>query len=274
MRSSAWSIHPRTSIDITPPSGNIAERPRPFLAHKTASNFEHESSNFEHEIGLAISHYAAKHSPLAILLYGMICVVGVFYDETVYYLKGVNPLLYFDVSDFLLSGLRHPLIFLTPIVSVILIGLLGIWLGLHKYHTKKYYIISTFVVGGATIFASIETASYKIDHCGQDISITFNEKLASPKDDGPWVLYGSTNKVIFAERKLAKDGPLVLYGSANKAIVAERKPKTEKDTEQSSAKTVEQENRAIAIPFDMIKYVKFENLHDGQNRDWTCIVAQ
>jgi hypothetical protein len=137
----------------------------------------------------------------------------------VYYLKGVNPLLYVDMSDFLLSGLRHPLIFLTPILLVILIGLLGIWLGLHRYHTNKYYIISTLVVVGATIAASIATASYKIDNCGQDISIVFNEKPASPNDNGCWVLYGSTNKVIFAERV----------------------PKTVKDTEQNCAKTAGQE---------------------------------
>ena len=51
---------------------------------------------------------------VGVLLYAYVSIVGILYCEALYYWVGINPLHFFDASDFLLAGLRHPFALIAP----------------------------------------------------------------------------------------------------------------------------------------------------------------
>jgi hypothetical protein len=196
------------------------------------------NNDFSDEIGHTVSIFVANYALVGTLLYGFICVAGVFYDNTIYYYKSVNPLLYFDISDFILSGLRHPIIFLIPVLLAILIIIIGAVLKFSKGDLKIYYILSILLITITTLVMSYYAAKYKINNCGQDIVIHLTQATTStPKEV---MLYGSTSKVIFVENKEDAVYP----------------------------------DKAVAIPFDGIQRITFKNRHNGELREWQCIVFQ
>ena len=112
-------------------------------------------------------------------------------------------MVHFDISDFLLSGLRHPILLLMPLMWTILIICFRTIL-----QQKHFYVISIFVAILVTIGAPILTANIKISSCGQLIVIDFKEGAGSTDEATPrltdknacWLLYGSTNKAIITEK--------------------------------------------------------------------------
>jgi hypothetical protein len=243
MRSSdSPTVSRHTTIDIiVPGSRNVigSERPLAFLAHKPRENFEDQ-------IAITISRFVKNYATIISMLYLFICFQGVIYDDAVYVKTGVNPLLYFDVSDFLLSGLRHPIIFLIPTILTVAIIVLGTMLGLHD--TRAYYAISAVLLFCIAGLISVHAANYKMEYCGQDVWIEFNEKSASPTSQSKWMIYGSTNKVVFVEpREDSKTPDNIVNGAVPNKI-----------------KQIE------AVPFETIKEIKFNNTRYGFRRDLQC----
>jgi hypothetical protein len=215
----------------------------PFRAHTPRENLDDE-------IAITISRFIKNYAIISAILYIFICFLGVIYDDTVYVKTGVNPLLYFDITDFLLSGLRHPIIFLIPTIVTIGIILVGTVLGLHKYHTTAYYSISSASLLCIAGYITIHSANYKMEYCGQDVSITFNEKSASPTKPFEGMIYGSTNKVVFVEPRSPVDN------DTPQDIIHAKLPKEIKKIE--------------AVPFVTIKEIEFKNTRYNVSRDFQC----
>lgn len=164
-------------------------------------------------------------------------------------------MLHFDISDFLLSGLRHPIVLFTPLALTILI------ICLRLLHHKYFYDVSIFVALVVTFGTPILIANMKISSCGEQIIIDFKEGTTPtkegttptrPTEDVCWLLYGSTNKVIFTE-KLAVVAP---------------------PQKGSCSTPLEPSREFVAIPLDEIKEISFQNSRPRGGAKLKCVFFQ
>jgi hypothetical protein len=199
-----------STICETQPAYNNPDKPTEGANQQPVNNDTHtDTHNFKgvagEQISRALTYVRSNPTYVGTLLYLTICFLGLVYNQTVFAITGLNPTLYFDVSDFILSGLRHPVVLVTPIVLAGFVVAGRDLLLRHKDNIGKKitryvgYFVAVFVAGCVPIL----TAYLKVPACGQEISINFdNENSGTPNADWSWLLYGTTSKFIFAAHEV------------------------------------------------------------------------
>jgi hypothetical protein len=56
------------------------------------------------------------------ILYAYVTYVGLVYSVGLYWIIGINPLSFFETTDFLLAGLRHPVVLVLPVFAAFYYG--------------------------------------------------------------------------------------------------------------------------------------------------------
>lgn len=85
--------------------------------------------------------YVEGHFVLVgVLLYAYVTLIGLLYSEYLYLKIGLSPFLFFEPSDFLLAGLRHPVALSVPIIVSIVNF---IWMVLFFY-VPVFGLVTTF----------------------------------------------------------------------------------------------------------------------------------
>ena len=219
-----------------------------------------ERHDVPHIIRQLFLYIQENHAYMFGILYLVVCVMGIIYDNVIYYRTGVNPLLYFDLSDFLLSGLRHPLILVIPILLVFPI----IFVHVALLHHTHYAVGMSLTYGFAFLVAlatPIFTAYMKIPGCGQHISIHFGKESSRPFDG---LLYSSTSKVLF----VAEEPP-----SPDQSVAGSLKPDPNTNLIPIVSPT---EHKLEAILLDDVHRIRFHNTRPmaGPASDLLCVVFQ
>jgi len=197
----------------------------------------------------------------------VVCGMGIIYDNAIYYLTGVNPLLYFDLSDFLLSGLRHPVVLVIPTLLVFPIIFVHVALLHHKHYAVGMSLIYGFAFLAAFV-TPIFTAYMKIPDCGQYISIRSSKETSSTSFDG--LLYGSTSKFLFVAKE---------PHSSSQSVVSPfewRKPEPNTNPIPIASPTEQQPLKFEAIFLDNVHQIRFHNTRfmARPGNDLFCVVFQ
>jgi hypothetical protein len=226
-----------------------------------------ERHDVPHIIRQLFLYIQENHAYIFGILYLVVCVMGVIYDNAIYYRTGVNPLLYFDLSDFLLSGLRHPLILVIPILLVFPIIFVHVALLRHKHYAVGMSLTYGFALLVA-LATPIFTAYMKIPGCGQHISIHFGKESSGTSFDG--LLYSSTSKVLFVAEE--PDSP-------DQSVVSSfewRKPERNTNLIPIVGPTEQQPLKLEAILLDDIHQIGFYNTRPmaRPGSDLLCVVFQ
>jgi hypothetical protein len=188
----------------------------------------------------AAYQYVVDHLVLAgLFLYAYVTLIGLLYSEAVYWTIGINPLDFFEPTDFLLAGLRHPVALTIPVVIFIFyVGLLLImdlptsWLRKRFHPAEPDAVESAFrnLVFRLTVFYGIVAAlvaaifiptlaMMTFDDCSQPVNIYLRKEVAievQPTKALSRTIVGSTQRML-----LLKDTQANTYAAMPLEVVAE-----------------------------------------------------
>jgi hypothetical protein len=169
-----------------------------------------------------VAFVGANLTLVGVLLYAYVSSVGILYCEALYYWIGINPLQFFDASDFLLAGLRHPFALIAPALyalSYIAFAVIGgtlwaftSWLGSRAPDNFAIRLLRTFrpvslrfsLFYALFIFVFVALAvplgtAFFAQSCGSPVTIQLHaDASAGQTTDTPlhMIIVGSTQKVL------------------------------------------------------------------------------
>jgi hypothetical protein len=182
--------------------------------------------------GTAIYHYAEQHLGLiGVILYAYVSAIGLLYSQSLYWVIGINPLDFFETSDFLLAGLRHPIALVLPAVIFIsdaafslllflpVLSMTPLWkkagvpdrlvdrfrrLNQILFHLQLGYAIVATVM--FTLMMPVLAAAM-VDQCARPVLVHLRKEAAGDEKSAPPLaraIVGSTQKFLFLENPADK----------------------------------------------------------------------
>lgn len=160
---------------------------------------------------------------IGVLLYAYVTFVGLLYSEALYWKIGINPLSFFEPTDFLLAGLRHPVALTIPVIilildllSTLILFLPALWVVKKKAlpaqlarqleRVNRFFLYfnlgSSVLVALLALFLTPAIAIQTIDQCGQPVRIYLRKEAAGERETAnplSRTIIGSTQTMLLLQ---------------------------------------------------------------------------
>jgi hypothetical protein len=144
------------------------------------------------------------------LLYAYVTFVGLSYSVDLYWTIGFNPLNLFETADFLLAGLRHPIVLVLPVIVVVYMlfflassGSEGVSSPSDRRRNSTVTLkIAVFFGALTAVFLPMGASYYVVRNCGQPAQIYLRkDSLAEQEPSKPLSrsIIGSTQKFLLLD---------------------------------------------------------------------------